>query len=192
MPAKATCWHDAVVEIETDRLRLRPWREGDLDAYARVCADPEVMHYMPGIVTREQAAEQIVRFMRHFEERGYCYWAVEDKASGAFIGRIGLMYKEDWSEGPHKTDIGWLIDRAYWGRGLATEGARASLRYGFKELGFERVIGIVLPDNVASRRVMEKLGMGYRGEARWRGFDLVWYAIDRREWRADLEPRTGS
>jgi RimJ/RimL family protein N-acetyltransferase len=161
------------MEIETARLRLRPWREGDLDAYSRMCADPGVMRYMPGVITREQAAEQIGRFVRHFEERGYCYWAVEDKVSGVFVGRIGLMYQADWAEGPHKTDVGWLLDRAYWGRGLATEGARASLHHDFEELGLGSVIGITLPDNLASRRVMEKLGMSYRGEARWRGFDLV-------------------
>ncbi|CAA9459135.1 MAG: Acetyltransferase, GNAT family [uncultured Rubrobacteraceae bacterium] len=182
----------APLEIETDRLRLRPWREGDLDAYAHMCADPEVMRYMPGVMTREQAAEQIARFVRHFEERGHCYWAVEDKVSGAFVGRIGLTHQQDWPEDPHKTDVGWLLDRAYWSRGLATEGAWASLRHGFEELGIERVIGITLPDNLASRRVMEKLGMAYRGEARWKGFDLVWYAIDRREWRADRGSRTGS
>ena len=175
--------------IETDRLLLRPWKDEDLDAYAGMCADPEVMRYMPGVMTREQAAEQISRFARHLEERGYGYWAAEDKASGALAGRIGLLYKEDWPEGPHKTDVGWLLDRSYWGRGLATEGARASLRHGFEGLGIERIISITLPDNVASRRVMEKLEMAYRGEARWRGFDLVWYSLDHRDWEANQEPR---
>jgi RimJ/RimL family protein N-acetyltransferase len=68
---------------------------------------------MPGVMTREQAAEQISRLARHLEERGYGYWAAEDKATGAFIGRIGLLYQEDWPEGPHKTDVGWLLDRPY-------------------------------------------------------------------------------
>jgi ribosomal-protein-alanine N-acetyltransferase len=174
-----------VTYIETARLRLRLWREDDLDSYARICADPEVMRYMGiGAMTREQTAEQVARLMRHWEERGYGHWAVEEKATGTFIGRIGLQYQDDWTEGEHKTEVGCLLDRSRWGKGLATEGALASLRYGFEELALERIISITLPTNLASRRVMEKAGLTFRGEARWRGFDLVWYAADRRGWEA--------
>jgi RimJ/RimL family protein N-acetyltransferase len=174
-----------MTEIETDRLLLRQWREGDLDAFARICAHPEVMRYMGrGTMTREQTAASIERFVRHWEEHGYGLWAVEFKASGAFIGRIGLLYHEDWPEGERKTEVGWLLDRSFWGRRLATEGALASIRYGFKELELERIISIALPQNVTSRRVMEKLGMTLRGEIRWRGHDVVWYAIDRKDWEA--------
>ena len=85
--------------------------------------------------------------------------------------------------------MGWRLDRAYWNRGLATEGARASLRYGFRGLGLGRIISITLPQNAASRRVMEKAGLTLRGETRWRGLDVVWYAADRREWeRRDRGP----
>jgi RimJ/RimL family protein N-acetyltransferase len=122
---------------------------------------------------------------------------VEDKATSAFIGFIGLLYQEEWPEGEHKTEVGWRIDRLFWGRGLATEGALASLRYGFEELRLERIISIAHPANLASRRVMEKAGLTLRGETRWRGTDVVWYAIDRREWevgrrsKADCrEPRS--
>ena len=79
--------------------------------------------------------------------------------------------------------MGWRLDRAYWNRGLATEGALASLRYGFEWLELERIISITLPQNAASRRVMEKAGLTLRGETRWRGQDVVWYAIDRRDWQ---------
>ena len=75
---------------------------------------------------------------------GFGLWAVEEKASGAFIGRIGLMVHDDWPEGEHKTEVGWMLDRPYWGRGLATEGALASVGYGFEELGLERIISITL------------------------------------------------
>lgn len=130
-----------------------------------------------GAMSREQTAGQVARLVRHWEERGYSHWVVEEKATGAFVGRIGLQYQDDWSEGEHKTEVGWLLGRSFWGRGFATEGALASLRY-----GLERIISITLPQNLASRRVMEKAGLTPRGETRWRGFDVVWYDIGRREW----------
>ena len=107
---------------------------------------------------------------------------MEHKADGAFIGFAGLQRQEEWAEGEHKTEVGWRLDRAYWNRGLATEGAGASLDHGFRDLGLERVISFTVPENVASRRVMEKCGLTFRGRTRWRGLEHVWYAIDRREW----------
>ena len=132
-----------------------------------------------GTMSREQAAEQVARLTRNWEEKGCSHWVVEEKATGTFIGRIGLQYQDDWSEGEHKTEVGWLLRRSCWGQGFATEGALASLRYGFEELGLERIISITLPANLASRRVMEKAGLTFRGETSWRGFEVVWYATDR-------------
>jgi RimJ/RimL family protein N-acetyltransferase len=142
------------------------------------------MRYLSGTMTRDQAAQQMERWMRHWEERGFGLWAVEAKSSRAFIGFIGLLYHEEWPEGEHKTEVGWRLDRAFWGRGLATEGAQASVRYGFEELGLERIISIIHPENMASWRVAEKAGLTLRGETRFRGFDVIWYAIERREWDA--------
>ena len=174
-------------EIETRRLLLRQWREEDLEPYARICDDPEVMRHMSGPRTRERCRKQLGWFARHWEEHGFGLWAVEEKISGAFIGRIGLLYHEDWPEGEHKTEVGWLLDRAYWGQGLATEGARASLNYGFERQGLERIISIALPENSASRRVMEKCGLTLRGGTRWKELEVVWYAIDRQDWEAETE-----
>ena len=169
-------------EIETARLRLRTWREDDLAPYARICADPEVMRYLSGPMTREHSEQQVSEFVRHWEERGFGLWAVEEKSSGAFIGFIGLLYHEDWSEGKHRTEVGWRLGRPFWG--LATEGAMASLRYGFEEVGLDLIISIAVPENLASRRVMEKLGMTLRGETRFKGSDVVWYAVERQVWEA--------
>jgi RimJ/RimL family protein N-acetyltransferase len=174
-----------VSEIETSRLLLRPWKNEDLGPYARICADPEVMRYLSGTMTRDQATQQMERWMRHWEERGFGLWAAEEKASGAFIGFIGLLYHEEWPEGEHKTEVGWRLDRSFWGRGLATEGARARLQYGFEELGLERLISIIHPKNVASRRVAEKAGLTLRGETCFKGYDVIWYAIDCRQWATD-------
>lgn len=90
--------------------------------------------------------------------------AVEEKSSAAFIGFIGLLYHEDWSEGKHRTEVGWRLARPCWSRGLATEDAMASLLYGFEEVGLDLIIGIAVPENLAFRRVMEKLVMTLRGE----------------------------
>ena len=97
-----------MVKIETARLLLRPWRDEDLDPYARICADPLVMRYIGSgaPLTRRQSERQVARFVHHWEERGFGLWAVEDKATGAFIGRIGLHHHEDWPEGGHKTEVG--------------------------------------------------------------------------------------
>ena len=150
-----------------------------------MCADPGVIRYMPKTMTGEESSRQVGGFISHWEQRGFGLWTVEEKASGAFIGRIGLMVHDDWPEGKHKTEIGWMLDRPYWGRGLATEGALASVAYGFAELGLERIISNTLPMNAASRRVMGKAGLSYRGSTRWRAHDVVWHAAERREWGAD-------
>jgi len=134
-----------------------------------------------GSLTREQSKEQVSRFVRHWDERGFGLWAVEYRASGTFVGFVGLAYQGEWTEGEHKTEVGWRLDRACWGKGLATEGAVASVCHGFEEIGLERIIR---PANLASRRVADKAGLTLRGETRWRGNDVVWYAIDRHEWEA--------
>jgi ribosomal-protein-alanine N-acetyltransferase len=149
-----------------------------------MCADSEVMRHFPYVLTREESEAQVERFVRHWEQCGFGLWAVEEKAYGAFIGFVGLRYNEEWSEGEHKTEVGWRLDRAWWNRGLATEGALASLGYGFEVLELERIISFTVPENAASRRVMEKCDLVQQGETRWKGLDHVWYALDRRYWEA--------
>lgn len=171
------------MNLETHRLLLRPWREEDLDSYARICSDARTMRYMrSGTMTREQTASQIERLMRHWDEHGYGLWAVEEKPSGEFIGRVGLMRYGDFVSEPEgsRTEVGFLLDRRRWGQGLATEGVAASLQWAFKDLGFERIISIMQPDNLGSRRVIEKAGLTLQGSTEWKDYDWVWYALDRR------------
>ena len=172
--------------IETERLLLRGWRDGDVEPYARLCADPEVMRFIGNgsTLTPEGSGGQISRFLRHWEERGFGLWALEERESGAFVGFAGLVHQEEWTEGEHRTEVGWRLDRAFWGRGLATEAAKASVYHGLEHIGLERVISIIQPENGASRRVAEKAGLTLRGESRWRDTPVVWYAIDRGEWEA--------
>ena len=104
-----------VPKLETNRLLLRQWRDEDLDPYARICADPEVMRYLPGVQTREQSTDAVKKFVRHWEERDFGMWVVEEKKTGAFIGFIGLLYQDDWPVGEHKVEVGWRLDRSFWG-----------------------------------------------------------------------------
>ena len=177
-----------IPEIRTERLLLRAWRESDLDPYARMCSDSEVMRHLPRVLDREESEEQIASFVRGWEERELGIWAVEHRATGAFVGFIGLMHQEGWREREHKIEVGWRLERSFWGRGLATEGARASLRYGFEEMDLESIISITLAENAASRRVMEKAGLTSRGGTSWKGYEVVWYAVDREEWAGKVLP----
>lgn len=143
-------------ELETPRLRLRRFRQEDIDTLARWHVDPGLMRHMGKLsFTREEIEADLERYERHWAAHGFGLWAAEDKASGALIGRVGLAYHRVWPDDP---EVGWLIDTPWQGQGLAAEAGAACLRYGFEELAFERVVSICTAENAASRRVMDKLG----------------------------------
>ena len=166
------------MRLETERLLLREWFEADVQELARIYADERVHRFLGGPIDLEATRRQVARFILHRDERGYGPWVAEHRESGRMIGRVGLMYQPDWTASEDKVEVGWTLDPAFWGKGLATEGAQASLRYGFEALGLPRIVSFTLPDNVASRRVMEKSGLTLRGEATWRGLEHVWYALE--------------
>jgi RimJ/RimL family protein N-acetyltransferase len=122
---------------------------------------------------------QVERFERGWAEDGLSHWAAVDPESEELIGRIGLMRHHDWPLEPSPVEVGWVLDEGYWGRGLATEGGRASLELWRTHLPDAKLLSITAPANRRSRAVMERLGLDYRGTAHWHGFDVVWYAIDR-------------
>jgi 3-dehydroquinate dehydratase/shikimate dehydrogenase len=168
------------LEIETRRLRLRPWRVDDLDTLARWNADPLVMAHMGRPpMTRSETEAQFERHVRHWEQHGFGIWAAEHKSSAAVVGRIGLSFHTEWPDDP---EVGWMIDPDYWGQGFATEGGAATIRYGFEEVGAARVVSICTPENDPSRRVMQKLGLRYLTEKTHAelGVTLWIHAIDRR------------
>jgi ribosomal-protein-alanine N-acetyltransferase len=111
----------------------------------------------------------------HWRERGYGLWAVEARSTGQLMGRSGLQYLPETDE----VEVDFLLGRAHWGKGFATEAGRASVRYGFEEVGVESIVGIVHPDNTASRRVLEKLGMRSTGPAEYFGMACYRYAVER-------------
>jgi ribosomal-protein-alanine N-acetyltransferase len=170
--------------IETERLTLREFDPQDVNRLAAILSDPEVMRYMPGgeARSREQSEAAWRSIVVHWERYGFGWWAVVCKADANIIGWCGLAMID---EPPETVDVevAYLLARPYWGRGIATEGAHASLRYGFEELDLDRIIALAFPENVASRRVMEKNGLVYEKVVHLWGLDLVQYAIARDAFR---------
>lgn len=173
----------SVVEVETPRLLLRPWGDEYLDDFARIVADPRVMRYISWgrPLGREEAAEISNRTRGLWETYGFGPWPALDRETGRWVGRVGLNLLEDWPR-PDRWEVGWELDPDFWGRGLATEGGRAGVRFGLTDVGLERIISVTVPEHLASRRVMEKCGLTYRGRIHLRHTECVWYAIE----RADL------
>jgi RimJ/RimL family protein N-acetyltransferase len=147
------------LERRTDRLLLRRWRSDDLDPYAALNADPVVREHFPETLTREQSLEELTRFDARFDERGYSLWAVEVPSVSPFIGFVGLNLTTWDAPFTPAVEVGWRLAREYWGRGYASEGARAALAYGFDAIGLDEIVSFTTPGNVRSWRVMERIGM---------------------------------
>ena len=155
---------------------MRLWREEDFEAYAELCADPEVMRYLGGkTFDRTEAWRQMASMVGHWQLRGYGQWVVEEKATGRFAGRLGFLNPAGWPG----FEIGWTLKREFWGKGYATEGARRALEYGFNELDKPHVISLIHPDNRASIRVAQRLGETLEGTATIFGTDVLVYGLDR-------------
>jgi RimJ/RimL family protein N-acetyltransferase len=145
--------------FSTDRLLLRSWRESDHAPFARINADPRVMEYFPLPLTAEETAIMIGRIEAHFANHRFGLWAAELRSTGAFIGFIGLNVPTFKTHFTPCVEIGWRLAPGHWGRGLATEGARAVLHHAFTALALPEVVSFTTAANLRSRRVMEKLGM---------------------------------
>jgi ribosomal-protein-alanine N-acetyltransferase len=172
------------ITIETDRLTLRGFGLDDLNRLAEILGDPQVMRYMPGDEPwpREWAERELRNLIEHWGRHGYGRWAVVDREDDRMIGWCGLGFLPELNE----TEVAYLLDKDYWNRGYATEAARISLKYAFEEAGLDRIIALAFPENAASIRVMEKIGMRYEKMTHvWR-LDLVQYEITR-----DMHRRLG-
>ncbi len=145
--------------IETERLILRSWKSEDANAYFKINQDPKVIEFLPGPYSMEYIIDFISRMNQQEIKQGYTLWAVELKATGECMGFIGLNYT-DW-EGSFTpaVEIGWRLGSQFWGKGYATEGAKAALDYGFNTLGLKEIVSFTVRENKASIRVMEKIGM---------------------------------
>jgi RimJ/RimL family protein N-acetyltransferase len=145
--------------LETERLILRRWQEPDRLIFRELNADPRVMEYMPGCLAPQASDEMMERIQRHFELHGFGLFAAELRADQSFIGYIGLSVPSFDAPFMPAVEAGWRIAARHWGKGLATEGAREVLRFGFESAGLDSVVSFTVPGNLRSLRVMEKLGM---------------------------------
>ncbi|TFU05652.1 N-acetyltransferase [Polymorphobacter arshaanensis] len=149
--------------IETARLRIRPWRDSDRAPFAEMGRDAEVMRYLGPPLSREDSDAAIDRMNVAQAAHGFCFWALEQKADGAFIGFCGLLPVRFDAVPAGSIEAGWRLRRASWGQGYATEAARASLGWGFA-LGIESIIAFTTVANLPSQRVMQRTGMVRRAD----------------------------
>jgi RimJ/RimL family protein N-acetyltransferase len=147
------------MEITTERLRLRQWRDGDRGPFAAMNADPRVMEHFPKLLTREESDAVVTRVQNLITLRGWGFWAAERRADGRFIGFIGVTPVRDELPIAPAVEIGWRLTPDAWGQGYATEGARASLQFAFETLGLSEVVAYTAPRNENSMAVMRRLGM---------------------------------
>ncbi len=163
--------------LETSRLALRELSLDDLDFVSEMLAHPEVMHFWPQPYTRDEAADWIRRQQERYARDGFGYWLAVDKASGQPVGQAGLLRQE--LDGTVETGIGYILHRPFWGRGYATETAAACRDHAFCKLGKERVTATIRPENLASRRVAERIGLELERMTTWAGLPHLLYAATR-------------
>lgn len=165
--------------IETSRLTFRKFTLDDLDDLYNLFSDPDVVRYVGTgeTASREETETALKGIMSHWERHGFGRWAILDKHSQRFVGYGGLRMLIDTPE------VVYHLATARWGMGLATEIATASLRYGFEEKGFERIVAIAKPENLASIRVMQKIGMTYEMHTDYYNYPVVKYAMLRENFR---------
>lgn len=146
--------------LHTERLWLRPWAVRDERPFAAMNADPQVMEHFPKPLTPAESLEMMRRFSRAIARNGYGFWAAELSVSGELAGFVGLQDVTDAALAfAPAIEVGWRLDRRFWGRGIATEGGRAAIGFAFTELGADEVLAYTAARNERSRRVMERLGM---------------------------------
>jgi ribosomal-protein-alanine N-acetyltransferase len=169
--------------IETERLRLRMVLPSDLDDLAALFADPDVVRYVGNgqPADRTEAEKALNSIIAHWEKHGFGRWIVEDKQTSEFFGYGGLRSLFGTPE------VVYHFAKRHWGKGFATETARASLNFGFNERDFKRVVAIAQPENTASIHVMEKLGMRFEERTSYYGIEVVRYAITAEEFKSRFE-----
>ena len=170
--------------IETERLLLRKFRPDDLDELAKLFSDPDVMRYVGNgqPIDRDESERALKSIIRHWESQGFGRWAVVNKQTREFIGFGGLRSLFDTPE------VVYHFSKANWGKGLATELARATLRFGFEDRGLDRIVAVAKPENSASIHVMQKLGMRFEMKTIYYNIEVVQYEITRNEFKVDDSP----
>ena len=167
-----------IPSLETERLFLRAFTKHDLDPFADMVADPDVMQkatYDGTPMTQAQAWNWLCLMLGHWHMRGYGIWGVEERSSGVLIGRIGLQFL-DWFE---DVELVWMLAKPAWGKGYASEGARAAINFGFEILKLPRIAAVIHCENQTSIRLAERLGMTMEKEVVRQEIDFYQYMISR-------------
>ena len=164
-----------MIELKTERLLLRHFKESDFEAHATMCADKEVMRYIAGGKPQSRLDSWLgmARIIGHWQLRGFGMWAVEEINSGELIGRVGFIQPEGWPG----FEIGWALRREFWNQGFATEAANTALHYAIEELGKNHVISLIDPDNIASINVAKKLGEQFENAIEFFGKKIFVFGI---------------
>jgi RimJ/RimL family protein N-acetyltransferase len=179
--------------LKTKRLILREWKDSDLEPFAALNSDPEVMEFFPKTMTLDETAAMIDRIKARHAEDGFCLWATEEKETGDFIGFVGLGRPLFEAKFMPCVEIGWRLARSYWGKGYAPEAAIEVLRDGFENYGLDEIVSFTAALNSKSIRVMEKISMCRNPDDDFDhpnvpdGHHLkphVLYRITQRDWRA--------
>jgi RimJ/RimL family protein N-acetyltransferase len=169
--------------LETARLRLEPFAIKHLDGLLVMNSDPKVRRYIPGPeATRESTEASIHRVQARWAQYGYSWWSFIERETGDLVGAGCIQHVANIPE--HPLEIGWRLVPAKWGKGYASEAARAMAAFAFETVGTETLLAVAIPENMASRRVMERLGMRYRGLEPWYEEELATYELTQTEWRA--------
>jgi len=170
----------ATLILETPRLILRTWTLEDVPAAGLFYGDPEVMRFLGGkaLATPEEVREKVAKRIAHQQKHGFSLWAVIEKATGRLIGACGLTHLEDGPE----VEVGYHFARDVWGQGFATEAASACMRLGFERLGLARIVGVVDPANLTSKRVLEKIGLVFERPGHHYNHDVLRYVAERSEY----------
>jgi RimJ/RimL family protein N-acetyltransferase len=145
--------------LTTARLRLRPWRAGDLEPFAALNADSAVMAHMPELLDRAASDAFIDRTCAHFDQHGFGLWAVAVPRVSDFIGYVGLSVPRFSAAFTPCVEVGWRLAAQFWGRGYATEAARACVSFAFDQARLNEIVSMAVPENIRSTNVMERLGM---------------------------------
>lgn len=151
--------------VRTARLLLRPWRDSDLEPFAAMNADAEVMAHLPALLDRAASDAIVARMRDRFDHQGFAPWAVEAPGVAEFVGFVGLAVPRFAAAFTPCVEVGWRLSRRYWGRGYATEAAQAALAVGFGPRNLDSIVSFTVPHNVRSRAVMERLGMTHDAAA---------------------------
>jgi RimJ/RimL family protein N-acetyltransferase len=170
--------------LATDRLLLRPFGPGDAEAHARLYDDPEVTRWLGdgpwhGEAARARSRRTLERFAEQWAAHGWGVWAISDRATGEVMGQCGLRHLQLAPGTPAEVEVLYALERRHWGRGLASEAARAALGHGFGVLTLPRIVAVARPDNHASRAVLEKIGLVFERELSLLGKPAVCYAQSR-------------